>query len=267
MSDNEVITPDPWGELRVHTQARVALGRSGVSMPTQEVLGFGYAHALARDAVHLPLDVPLLCEQLNAKGWPTLQVHSAAVDRATYLLRPDLGRRLDEASLAMLGDQAVPDSVDIQLVIGDGLSSLAVSRHAVPLIGQVRALAPPTWRFGPIVVAQQARVALGDSVGERLHAKLVVMLIGERPGLSSPDSLGLYLTWAPRSGRSDAERNCISNVRPEGLGYVQAARKLLWLCREAQRLQLTGVQLKDRSDVVELGTVPVADALPNAPGA
>jgi len=267
MSDNEVITPDPWGELRVHTQARVALGRSGVSMPTQEVLGFGYAHALARDAVHLPLDVPLLCEQLNAKGWPTLQVHSAAVDRATYLLRPDLGRRLDEASLAMLGDQAVPDSVDIQLVIGDGLSSLAVSRHAVPLIGKVRALAPPTWRFGPIVVAQQARVALGDSVAERLHAKLVVMLIGERPGLSSPDSLGLYLTWAPRSGRSDAERNCISNVRPEGLGYVQAARKLLWLCREAQRLQLTGVQLKDRSDVVELGTVPVADALPNAPGA
>jgi len=264
MADNTLVTPDPWGELRVHTQARVALGRSGVSMPTQEVLGFGYAHALARDAVHLPLDVTLLCEQLQAKGWPTVAVHSAAVDRATYLLRPDLGRRLDEASLAMLSEHASPGGCDVQLVIGDGLSSLAVSRHAVPLIEQIRAQAPAAWRFGPIVVAQQARVALGDVVGERLHAKLVVMLIGERPGLSSPDSLGLYLTWAPRSGRSDAERNCISNVRPEGLNYARAVHKLLWLCREAQRLQLTGVQLKDRSDVVELGAVASADALPGA---
>ena len=256
MSDNEVITPDPWGELRVHTQARVALGRSGVSMPTQEVLGFGCAHALARDAVHLPLDAPALCAQLQAQGWPALQVHSAAADRATYLLRPDLGRRLSEASAAVLGEHNTAAGCDIQLVVGDGLSSLAVSRHALPLIAQLRALAPPAWRFGPIVVAQQARVALGDPIGELVRARLVVVLIGERPGLSSPDSLGLYLTWAPRTGRSDAERNCISNVRPEGLGYLPAARKLLWLCAEALRLQLTGIQLKDRSDVLELGQAP-----------
>jgi ethanolamine ammonia-lyase small subunit len=247
------ITPDPWGDLRVHTQARVALGRAGVSLPTDEVLRFGYAHALARDAVHLPLDAALLCQQLQAQGWPTLPVHSAAADRATYLLRPDLGRRLSEESAAMLSEHANAAGCDIQLVVADGLSSLAASRHALPLIALIRAAAPPAWRFGPIVVAQQARVALGDPIGEQLRARLVVVLIGERPGLSSPDSLGLYLTWAPRSGRSDAERNCISNVRPEGLGYEQAARKLLWLCGQALRLQLTGVQLKDRSDVLELG--------------
>jgi ethanolamine ammonia-lyase small subunit len=244
---SSVITPDPWGELRAHTQARVALGRTGVSLPVQEVLQFGYAHALARDAVHLPLDAPALCRQLEAAGWPTLQVHSAAADRPTYLLRPDLGRRLSEPSVDALA-QATSAGSDILLVVGDGLSSLAVSRHALPLIGQIRTQAPAHWRFGPVVVAQQARVALGDPVGERLRARLVVMLIGERPGLSSPDSLGIYMTWAPRSGRTDAERNCISNVRPEGLGYAQAARKLVWLCREALHMQLTGVQLKDRSD-------------------
>lgn len=256
------ITPDPWSELRVHTPARVALGRTGVSLPTHELLRFGCAHAMARDAVHVPLDAPALCEQLLAHGWPSLHVRSAAPDRATYLLRPDLGRRLDEASATRLREQAA-QGCDIQLVVGDGLSSLAVSRHAAPLIEQIRAQAPAAWRFGPVVVAEQARVALGDPIGELLHARLVVVLIGERPGLSSPDSLGLYLTWAPRSGRTDAERNCISNVRPEGLGYAQAARKLLWLCGEALRLQLTGVQLKDRSDVVQVGATTPADVLPD----
>ncbi len=259
------LTPDPWRELRVHTPARVALGRTGVSLPTHELLRFGCAHALARDAVHVPLDAQALCQQLQAHGWPSLQVRSAAADRATYLLRPDLGRRLDEASVAQLREHAPATVCDILLVVGDGLSSLAVSRHAVPLIEQIRAQAPVTWRFGPIVVAEQARVALGDPVGELMRARLVVVLIGERPGLSSPDSLGIYLTWAPRSGRSDAERNCISNVRPEGLGYVQAARKLLWLCGEALRLQLTGVQLKDRSDVVQVGASTPTHVLPAAP--
>jgi len=259
------ITPDPWAELRAHTPARVALGRSGVSLPTPELLRFGSAHALARDAVHLPLDVPALSERLQAAGWPVLNVHSAAPDRATYLLRPDLGRRLSEASIAALQARAEEATVcDIQLVVADGLSSLAVSRHALPLIEQIRAQAPAGWRFGPIVVAQQARVALGDPVGELMRAKLVVVLIGERPGLSSPDSLGIYLTWAPRSGRNDAERNCISNVRPEGLGYAAAARKLLWLCGEAQRLQLSGVPLKDRSDVVQVGAASPTHVLPDA---
>lgn len=244
------ITVDPWQALRAHTAARIALGRSGVSLPTEELLRFGCAHAQARDAVHLPLDADALCATLEAAGWPTLQVHSAAPDRATYLLRPDLGRMLDEASAARLAGQE--GGFDVQLVVGDGLSSLAVSRHAAPLIAEVRSRAPAAWRFGPVVVARQARVALGDPVGELLRARLVVVLIGERPGLSSPDSLGIYLTWAPRRGRSDAERNCISNVRPEGLGYAQAARRLVWLVQEAWRLQLSGVGLKDRSDVPAL---------------
>ena len=246
------VSADPWSELRAHTQARIALGRTGVSLPTQELLRFGFAHAMARDAVHLPLDADALCTALQAAGWTTLQVHSAAVDRPTYLLRPDLGRVLDEASIAALTQSATPAGCDVQIVVGDGLSSLAVSRHALPLIEEIRAQAAARWRFGPIVVARQARVALGDPVGELLRARIVVMLIGERPGLSSPDSLGIYITWAPRVGRIDAERNCISNVRPEGLGYARAAHKLLWLCSEGQRLQVTGVQLKDGSDFAEL---------------
>ena len=247
----DLVTPDPWAPLRPHTAARVALGRSGASLPTREVLRFDAAHALARDAVHLPLDTEALCEQLSAAGWPVHRVHSAAPDRSTYLLRPDLGRRLDEASSAQLAafDDPAPD---LTFVVGDGLSSLAASRHAKPLLDAVRSLAPATWRLGPVVVAEQARVALGDPVGERLKAQLVAVLIGERPGLSSPDSLGIYLTWNPRTGRTDAERNCISNVRPEGLSYADAARRLVWLCGEALRLRLTGVGLKDMSDVAAL---------------
>lgn len=247
----DLVTPDPWAALRGHTAARVALGRSGASLPTREVLRFDAAHALARDAVHLPLDTEALCGQLAAQGWPVHRVRSAAPDRSTYLLRPDLGRRLDEASSAQLAafDGPAPDLV---FVVGDGLSSLAASRHAVPLLDAVRSLAPPTWRLGPVVVGEQARVALGDPVGEHLKAQLVAVLIGERPGLSSPDSLGVYLTWHPRTGRTDAERNCISNVRPEGLSYAEAARRLAWLCGEALRLRLTGVGLKDGSGVEAL---------------
>jgi ethanolamine ammonia-lyase small subunit len=247
MSNDTPVTPDPWAALRSHTPARVALGRSGVSVPTAELLRFGAAHAMARDAVHLPLDAPALCSTLEADGWPTLTVHSAAPDRATYLLRPDLGRRLDDASTASLAAQADASGCDLLLVTGDGLSSLAVSRHAAPLLHEIRVCAPAGWRLGPVVVAQQARVALGDPIGERLGAQLVAVLIGERPGLSSPDSLGLYLTWAPRVGRHDAERNCISNIRPEGLAYAHAAHTLWWLAQEARRRQLTGVQLKDDS--------------------
>lgn len=248
MSKLTTVTPDPWGELRQHTPARIALGRSGASMPTAELLRFGFAHAMARDAVHLPLDAEALAAGLREDGWPVVRAHSGAPDRATYLLRPDLGRRLDEASARTLAGQQA-DGCDLLLVIGDGLSSLAVSRHARPLIAAIRAQADPAWRFGPIVVAEQARVALGDPIGAAFGAKLVAVLIGERPGLSSPDSLGIYLTWAPRAGRSDAQRNCISNVRPEGLGYAEAAHKLVWLAGEALRRQLTGVGLKDQSDV------------------
>ncbi len=248
------IAPDPWADLRAHTQARLALGRAGAALPTAELLRFGMAHAQARDAVHIPLDADALAAQLQALGCATRLVHSAAPDRATYLLRPDLGRRLSNADAAVLRDMPAEGGapIDLLVVVADGLSSLAVARQAPPLVQAIRQQAPAGWHIGPVVIAQQARVALGDEVGSLLEARMVAVLIGERPGLSSPDSLGIYLTWHPQVGRSDAERNCISNVRPEGLEPAQAAARLWWLCGAARQLGLTGVGLKDRSDGLSL---------------
>lgn len=248
------IAPDPWADLRAHTQARLALGRAGAALPTAELLRFGMAHAQARDAVHIPLDADALAAQLQALGCATRLVRSAAPDRATYLLRPDLGRRLCNADAAALRDMPAEGGapIDLLVVVADGLSSLAVARQAPPLVQAIRQQAPAGWHIGPVVIAQQARVALGDEVGSLLEARMVAVLIGERPGLSSPDSLGIYLTWHPQVGRSDAERNCISNVRPEGLEPAQAAARLWWLCRAARQLGLTGVGLKDRSDGLSL---------------
>jgi ethanolamine ammonia-lyase small subunit len=256
-------TVDPWSDLRAYTAARLALGRSGSSLPTAELLSFGLAHALARDAVQRPLDVAALAVRLSPRR--TLQVESAAADRTTFLLRPDLGRKLSEASAQALeqvragsdpqlrsGPEFDPDP-DLVLVIADGLSAPAIERNAVPMLAAIERQAPPDWHIAPIVVATQARVALGDAIGEALGATVVAMLIGERPGLSSPDSLGIYLTWQPRVGRSDAERNCISNIRPEGLDYDAAAHRFWWLCREARRLKLSGVRLKDGSGDQALG--------------
>ena len=253
------IPPDPWSDLRAHTQARLALGRAGAALPTAELLRFGMAHAQARDAVHVPLDAEALAAQLQALGCTTRQVHSAAPDRATYLLRPDLGRRLCDADAAALRDMPAGGGapIDLLLVVADGLSSLAVARQAPPLVEAIRQQAPAGWSMGPVLIARQARVALGDEVGALLGARMVAVLIGERPGLSSPDSLGIYLTWHPQVGRSDAERNCISNVRAEGLAPAAAAARLWWLCAEARRLGLAGVQLKDRSDAA---TIPAAGA-------
>ncbi|EJE51562.1 ethanolamine ammonia-lyase, small subunit [Acidovorax sp. CF316] len=247
--------PDPWDDLRAHTAARLALGRAGTAIPTRELLDFGLAHAQARDAVHLPLDADALAAQLAGLGCTTLRVASAAPDRPTYLLRPDLGRRLDAADARRLGDAPQADC-DLLLVVADGLSALAVERNALPLVQAIVQDAPQGWRIGPVAIATQARVALGDEVGALLGARLVAVLIGERPGLSSPDSLGIYLTWHPQVGRSDAERNCISNVRPEGLAPAAAAARLWWLCVEARRLGLTGIGLKDRSDAVTLQAEP-----------
>jgi len=248
------VAPDPWDDLRAHTQARLALGRAGAALPTAELLRFGLAHAQARDAVHIPLDAEALATQLQALGCTTHPVYSAAPDRATYLLRPDLGRRLGDADAQTLRESSANGSasIDLLLVVADGLSSLAVARKAPPLIDAIRQQAPAGWQLGPVVIAQQARVALGDEVGALLGARLVAVLIGERPGLSSPDSLGIYLTWHPQVGRHDAQRNCISNVRPEGLPPAAAAARLWWLCQEARQLRLTGVGLKDRSDAVTL---------------
>lgn len=253
MSDDSLIRPDPWQMLRQHTRARIALGRVGSSLPTREVLEFGVAHALARDAVHLPLDTEALQERIEAVGFDVMQVASRAADRHTYLLRPDLGRRVAPDDVSRLRVAATAPGPDLLLVVGDGLSSLAVTRQVPALLAELKANWPDGWRSGPVVVARQARVALADEVGEALGARMVAMLIGERPGLTAPDSLGVYLTWSPRVGCSDAQRNCISNIRPEGLSHAAAAHKLLWLAREAKRLQLTGVALKDESDVLEIG--------------
>jgi ethanolamine ammonia-lyase small subunit len=189
---------------------------------------------------------------LQAAGHTTLVVQSAAADRATYLLRPDLGRRLSPASAEALRNATPSDGYDLVLVVGDGLSSMAVQRHAAALVQAIATQAPADWTLGPVVVATQARVALGDEIGALLRARMVAVLIGERPGLSAPDGVGIYLTWQPQVGRHDAQRNCISNVRPEGLPIATAAARLWWLCREARRLGLTGVGLKDRSDVAVL---------------
>ena len=239
--------PDPWRRLAALTPARIGLGRAGSGLPTREVLAFALAHARARDAVHTPLEAEAVTGQIAALGLATVQVESRAADRETYLRRPDLGRTLSPASHAAL----VRDGeIDLAIVVADGLSSAAVHAHAALVIA---ALLPHAaregWRLGPVVVARQARVALGDEIGEALGARAVAVLVGERPGLSAPDSLGIYLTHGPRPGRTDAERNCISNIHGRGLLPRAAAFKLAWLIAQALRRALTGVGLTDESDV------------------
>jgi ethanolamine ammonia-lyase small subunit len=247
MSDS--IEKNAWQALRAFTNARIALGRAGNSLPTAPLLAFNLSHAQARDAVHHPLDADALHEQLRAQGFASLDVHSAAPDREHYLRRPDMGRRLADESRELLSKATTGDAPEVVFVIADGLSAFAASKQSIPLLLAItKRLAD--WKIGPVVVARQSRVALGDEVGELLKTKLVVMLIGERPGLSSPDSLGIYLTYAPKVGCSDAQRNCISNVRPEGLDYEAAAHKLHYLLTHARRLRLTGVGLKDDSDAL-----------------
>lgn len=250
------VTAEPWQALRRFTAARIALGRAGHSMPTAAHLQLQLAHACARDAVHLPFDALGVAEGLRAQSVATLRLHSAAPDRATYLQRPDLGRRLDEVSRDALArwraEAGGPVRHDLAFVVADGLSALAVHRHAVDLVAAVlrhlRGDTAAPWSVAPVAVVEQGRVAIGDEIGAALQARLVVMLIGERPGLSSPDSLGVYFTWEPRPGRSDAERNCISNVRPAGLAIEAAAAKLYLLLTQARTRQLSGVALKDEQD-------------------
>jgi ethanolamine ammonia-lyase small subunit len=243
-----LLTSDPWAALGAHTPARIALGRTGDGLPTDEVLRFAAAHAMARDAVHLPLDVAALEAALSASGFATLLARSQAADRASYLRRPDLGRQLDADSADRFGQAgAVAGGVDLALVVADGLSARAAQQHALPLLVALREQLTPPLSWAPIVVATMARVALADSIGALLKARVVAIALGERPGLSAPDSLGVYLTYAPRPGRLDAERNCISNIRPEGLTPEQAATKLAWLIGEALRRRVSGVGLKDDS--------------------
>jgi len=244
------VTADPWTRLAALTPARLALGRAGPSLPTREVLKLGFAHARARDAVHAELDVGAIAAGVAALGCETVLVESAVPDRATYLRRPDVGRRLSARSRALLL-QADWAEADLAIVVADGLSASAVDLNALPLL---RALTPllaaANLTQAPVALARQARVALGDEIGALLGARLVLVLIGERPGLSAADSLGAYLTVAPKVGRRDAERNCVSNIRAAGLGPAAAAGKIAWLITRALALALTGVALKDDSEAV-----------------
>lgn len=248
-------------DLRALTSARVALDRTGASITTRHALEFSLAHAQARDAVHAALGVASLMAALRERELAAVSVRSSAANRTEYLRRPDLGRTLSDASATLLAVRATDtrsphtDAATVSIILADGLSALAVERHALPLLdallpllglneeNDAKQVALP-WALAPIVVAEQARVALGDEIGEALHADVTVMLIGERPGLSSPDSLGAYITWAPRIGRTDAERNCVSNIRVEGLDYTAAAARIAWYVTEARRLGLTGVALR-----------------------
>jgi ethanolamine ammonia-lyase small subunit len=215
-------------DLRSFTAARVGLQRQGSSLSTSELLRFDLDHARARDAVHLELDPTSL-------GFDHILVKSEAKDRRTYLLRPDLGRRLQ--------NKLQPEPCDAAIIIADGLSALAVHRHAKELLTRLLPLLD-SWKLAPLIVATQARVAIGDDIGEQLGAKLALVLIGERPGLTSPDSLGAYLTYNPKTGRNDAERNCVSNIRPEGLTYDAAAHLIHFLMTESRARKISGVTLK-----------------------
>lgn len=253
---------NPWLELRRLTPARIALGRTGTSMPTRAQLDFQYAHAQARDAVHLPFDHAALSAQLAERGRESLLLHSAAIDRNSYLQRPDLGRKLSDGSAKALREYAAahPGGVDLVIVVADGLSALAVHRHTSPLLARLEEhIRAENWTVAPVVLVEQGRVAIADEIGELLGAKMTVILIGERPGLSSPDSLGLYFTYNPKVGLTDAYRNCISNVRLEGLSYGMAAHRLLYLMREACRRRLSGVSLKDEAQVQTLEDDSAAD--------
>jgi ethanolamine ammonia-lyase small subunit len=245
---------DPWLRLRSATRARIGLGRAGDALPTAPLLAFALAHARARDAVHGAPDYDVLAERL--RPLQTLLVHSQAPDRLTYLRRPDLGRRLRAADRELL----VQGAWDAVFVVADGLSAVAIDAHAVPMIAAARARLQD-FRIAPVVLARQARVALGDEIGAALGARLAVVLVGERPGLTVQDSLGVYLTFAPCIGRHDAQRNCLSNIHPDGLGYEAAADKLAWLMQQALRLSLTGVGLKEDAPLAISATM--VPALPD----
>jgi ethanolamine ammonia-lyase small subunit len=235
-----------WRDLRALTAARIGLPRSGASIGTGPLLDFQLAHARARDAVHEELDAEKLRADLSALGLPVLVVNSSVGERRDYLMRPDLGRKLCPDAGAVLAPYA--GHYDVALVIADGLSARAVQTHAAPVLDSlVPALQAEKLSLAPLVIARNARVAIGDAIAQALGADAVAILIGERPGLSAPDSMGAYLTWQPTSATTDADRNCISNIRPEGIGYADAAFKIAHLLRAMRVRKLSGVRLKDES--------------------
>jgi ethanolamine ammonia-lyase small subunit len=247
MRNIATITLDPWASLRSATSARIALGRAGGSLPTRQWLDFKAAHAAAREAVHFPFDAEQLATEVAALGVEIVIVDSAAADRRTFLERPDLGRQLSEPSRYTLQQMQANAEIDLAIVVSDGLSAIAVQRQTRPLLELLLPkLRADGWRLAPLIIARFGRVALEDEIGQLLGAEMALMLIGERPGLGSPDSLGAYLVYTPRAGNTDANRNCVSNIRPEGLPHAAAADTIYYLLSEARRRRLSGVQLKDQ---------------------
>ncbi|MDO8877608.1 MAG: ethanolamine ammonia-lyase subunit EutC [Pseudolabrys sp.] len=250
---------DPWTGLRRLTAARIGLPRSGASLATAPLLAFQLAHAQARDAVHAELDMARLTDDLGGLGGPgspdlpVVAVESAAHDKQTYLMRPDLGRCLTPSSESMLAPHA--GNYDLVFVVSDGLSARAAQMHAAPVIAAARAALPRDgWSIAPVVIIRHGRVAAGDAVARLLRAGCVAVLIGERPGLSAPDSLGVYMTWQPEAQTSDADRNCISNIRPAGIGYADAGHKLAHLLSAMRKRGVSGVSLKDDSERLQIGS-------------
>jgi ethanolamine ammonia-lyase small subunit len=255
VSERPLRRRDPWDDLRSLTPARIALGRAGGSLPTAELLDFSAAHAAARDAVQAALDLDRLEAELSGLGLPVLRIATQAPDRATYLRRPDLGRRLEAASADRLAAGGPADGCDVALILGDGLSATAAQAHGPSLVrGLVAALRGRGLRLGPLVLVTQARVAVEDLIGAALRARAAVILLGERPGLDAPDSLGAYLVLGPRPGRTNADRNCVSNIRPEGTPVAAAVDLVGWLVGEALRRGLGGVALKDERGLIGSGS-------------
>jgi ethanolamine ammonia-lyase small subunit len=251
MAENPLSSADRLGPLRAATPARIFLPSAGTGVATKAALDFSLAHARARDAVEQSLNAGALAEELRVRGLTPVCVESAATDRRAYVARPDLGRRLKDESRRLLAD--VLREPDIAFIVVDGLSAGAVMTHAVPLLDVVLPMfRADRWKIGPVAIVQQGRVAIGDEIGELLKAGLVAVLIGERPGLSAPDSLGVYLTFSPRIGRTDAERNCLSNVHTQGMSYAEAAHRLFLLSKHARERKISGVELKDEFDAYKL---------------
>lgn len=250
MQIQKYIPEDAWQSLKQFTAARIALGSTGVAIPLKEVLQFRLAHAHARDAVFSQLNEAVLLQELVQFKLDCFSLHSNAKDRNEYLQQPNFGRQLNESSVSQL--QNINTPCDIALIIADGLSATAINNHAVPLLKVlIPLLRQPDFSLAPITIVQQARVAIGDEISVLLKAKFSIVLIGERPGLSSPDSMGAYLTYNPDIGLTDESRNCISNIRPEGMDYKTAAEKIYYITTEAFRLQYSGVALKDNAGLLK----------------
>lgn len=245
-----VVPLHPFAALRRYTDARIGLGRHGAGLPTAAHLDFAEAHAKARDAVHAAFEADRIAARLRDAGFASEPAASEALDRATYLRRPDLGRRLGAASGAALAALRGPEPFDLAVVIGDGLSARAVNTYAADAAMAIVGALPGEWRIAPVVLAAGARVALSDPIGEALGARLVLMLIGERPGLSAADSLGAYLTYEPRTGKTDADRNCVSNIRAGGLAPALAVAKIAGLLVRSRALGFSGVRLKDDEGLI-----------------